>query len=177
MEIKRKAITREDIFKNEQKLIRDITDICQFKRDAFGFIGYELDLEFGQKENELQARFENLSDDENKKFEPGYISRAMITVKRPKTEEEKAEALQQEQENLDLLGGSTDEEATPTDDETAVNDSDAENMQSVAFTRVMLVRCYKSFWTEWVNLGDDLAQLEADLDEFFEVLSQKADKN
>ena len=167
MEIKRKHITREDIFKNEQKLVNDITDICQFKRDAFEAIGYELELEFGQKENEHQARFENLSDDESKKFEPGYISRAVITVNRPKTEEEKAEALKQEEENLELLG---DEETQS--DETA-SDSEAESKHAVAFTRVMLVRCYKSFWTEWVNIGDDLAQLEADLDEFLEVLSEK----
>ena len=41
----------------------------------------------------------------------------------------------------------------------------------------MLVRAYKSFWTEWISLGDDLDQLEADLDEFIEALSAKQDQN
>jgi hypothetical protein len=39
----------------------------------------------------------------------------------------------------------------------------------------MLVRAYKSFWTEWISLDGDLEQLRADLDEFYEVLSAQSE--
>ena len=174
MEIKRKKITQEEIFATEQKLSQNITQICNLKNSAFLAIGYELDLEFGQKENEHQSQFEIFSQNENKKFDPGYVSRAMITVKRQKTEEEKqADRLQQE-ENLRLIENCENGQETEqlNNDET-LRLAEDEEKRSVAFTRVMLVRSYKSFWTEWVSLGEDLGQLEADLDEFLEVLTQK----
>ena len=164
MEIKRKKITQAEIFKTEQKFVTDITDICQYRDGDFHAIGYELVLEFGQKDSEYQKQFDALSDDATKKFEPGYVSRAIITVKRQKTEEEKQEEHRADAEIRDMLNiTETEEDATTEDDD----------KRSVAFTRVMLVRAYKSFWTEWVSLGGDLEQLKADLDEFFEVLASK----
>lgn len=166
MEIKRKKITREEIFKSEQKFAKEISDICQYKDADFHTIGYELELEFGQKENEHQSKFDVFSDNEDKKYDSGYISRAMITVKRKKTKEEQMEELRLESENRALIDAT--EDTDPSDEE-------KEDKRSVAFTRVMLVRAYKSFWTEWISLTDDLTQLQTDLDEFFEVLSQKQD--
>lgn len=169
MEIKRKKITQAEIFKTEQKFVTDITDICQYRDGDFRAIGYELVLEFGQKDSEYERQFELLSDDATKKFAPGYVSRAIITVKRQKTEEEKQEELREESEIRDMLNiTETEEDTTATTEE--------DDKRSVAFTRVMLVRTYKSFWTEWVSLGGDLEQLKADLDEFFEVLSSKAEE-
>ena len=169
MEIKRKKITQAEIFKTEQKFVTDITDICQYRDGDFRSIGYELVLEFGQKDSEYERQFESLSDDATKKFAPGYVSRAIITVKRQKTEEEKQEELREESEIRDMLNiTETEEDTTATTEE--------DDKRSVAFTRVMLVRTYKSFWTEWVSLGGDLEQLKADLDEFFEVLSSKAEE-
>ena len=169
MEIKRKKITQAEIFKTEQKFVTDITDICQYRDGDFRAIGYELVLEFGQKDSEYERQFELLSDDATKKFAPGYVSRAIITVKRQKTEEEKQEELREESEIRDMLNiTETEEDTTATTEE--------DDKRSVAFTRVMLVRTYKSFWTEWVSLGGDLEQLKADLDEFFEVLSSKVEE-
>lgn len=169
MEIKRKKIAQAEIFKTEQKFVTDITDICQYRDGDFRAIGYELVLEFGQKDSEYERQFELLSDDATKKFAPGYVSRAIITVKRQKTEKEKQEELREESEIRDMLNiTETEEDTTATTEE--------DDKRSVAFTRVMLVRTYKSFWTEWVSLGGDLEQLKADLDEFFEVLSSKAEE-
>ena len=169
MEIKRKKITQEEIFKTEQKFVTDITDVCQYRDGDFRSIGYELVLEFGQKDSEYERQFEALSDDATKKFAPGYVSRAIITVKRQKTEEEKQEELFRDSEIRSMLDiTETTEEAIPTPED--------DDKRSVAFTRVMLVRTYKSFWTEWVSLGGDLEQLRADLDEFFEVLSSKSEE-
>ena len=164
MEIKRKKITQAEIFKNEQKFVTDITEICQYKNADFHAIGYELVLEFGQKDSEYQKQFDALSDDTEKKYESGYVSRAIITVKRQKTEAEKQEELRTESAIRDMLN------ITETEED-AITEEDSK--RSVAFTRVMLVRAYKSFWTEWISLGDDLDQLRADLDEFYEVLSAK----
>jgi hypothetical protein len=98
----------------------------------------------------------------------------MITVKRQKTEEEKqADQLQQE-ENLRLIeNDENDQETEQLNNDETLRRAEDEEKRAVAFTRVMLVRSYKSFWTEWVSLGEDLSQLEADLDEFLEVLTQK----
>ena len=178
MEIKRKKITQEEIFKTEQTLAQNIKGICNYKNDAFLAIGYELELDLGQKENEHQRNFEILSNDESKKFAPGYISRAMITVKRKKTEAEKQEELARKEENLAFIANCEDEKEIEqcSNDET-LRDAEEEEKRSVAFTRVMLVRSYKSFWTEWVNIGEDVDQLEADLDEFLEALAQKQAEN
>lgn len=177
MEIKRKKITREEIFQREQTFASEISDICQSRDSDFRAIGYELELEFGQKANEQQSRFDAFSRDESKKFDPGYVSRAMITVKRQKTEEEKQELLRLEAENRALMenAGDAEESEQLLIDET-LRDAEFENKRSVAFTVVMLVRAYKSFWTEWISLADGLDQLQADLDEFFEVLSKKQEE-
>lgn len=177
MEIKRKKITQAEIFAAEQKAAQEITEICNRKNDEFKNIGYELDLEFGQKENEHQTLFEVFTHDENKKFDPGYISRAMITVKRQKTESEKQEDIARLEENRALIENCENEADIEqlSNDETLRN-AENEEKRSVAFTRVMLVRSYKSFWTEWVNLGEDIGQLESDLDEFLATLIQKQEE-
>ena len=166
MEIKRRKIAQAEIFKTEQKFVTDITKVCQDKNEDFRAIGYELVLEFGQKDSEYERQFEALSDDATKKFESGYVSRAIITVKRQKTEEEKQEELRAESEMRDML------DMTEVTEDAPVS-AEEDDKRSVAFTRVMLVRAYKSFWTEWISLGGDLEQLKADLDEFFEVLSAR----
>ena len=71
----------------------------------------------------------------------------------------------------------TEEEVEQLENDEKFRVSDAELKRSVAFTEVMLVRAYKSFWTEWVCLGDTTAQLEADLDEFLDVLTQRQEEN
>jgi hypothetical protein len=102
----------------------------------------------------------------------------MITVKRLKTEEEKAEALRLESENRAMIEACEDEaEAEQLANDEALRNGEDESKRAVAFTRVMLVRAYKAFWTEWISLGDDLDQLEADLDEFLEALSAKQENN
>jgi hypothetical protein len=178
MEIKRKKITAQEIYAEEQKFAEQVSEICKNKNPDFQEIGYELDLEFGQKENEAQTRFEIFSNDETKKFESGYISRAMITVKRQKTAEELAEDERQIKENQAMIEAcETAEEAEQLENDEILRKSEDESKRSVAFTCAMLVRAYKSFWTEWVCLGDDLTRLEADLDEFLEVLEEKQHEN
>ena len=174
MEIKRKKIKQAEIFQKEQAFANKISEICHERNKDFQALGYELELEFGQKENEHQAHFEVLSNDTDKKFESGYVSRAMITVKRLQTEEEQAESLRLESENRAVIEACEDAtEAEQLQNDETLRNSETESKRSVAFTRVMLVRAYKAFWTEWICLGDDLDQLDADLNEFLEALTER----
>ena len=162
MEIKRKKISIEKIFEAEQTFAGDIKNLCGEKEAAFLSLGYELDLEFSQKDHEDQRIPDVFETEGEKKYESGYVSRAVIKVKRKKTEEELAE---------------NEAEIEQLENDEKLRISDAELKRSVAFTEVMLVRAYKSFWTEWVCLGDSTKQLEADLDEFIEVLTQRQSEN
>lgn len=177
MEIKRKKITTQKIYEEEQKFAEQVMQIYKEKNADFQAIGYELDLEFGQKENEAQKRFEIFSNDEGKKFEAGYLSRAMITVKRLKTEAELAADQRMVEENQAMIEScETEEDTEQLENDEMLPKTEDESKRSIAFTCAMLVRVYKSFWTEWVCLGDDPVRLEADLNEFLEVLQQKQEE-
>ena len=176
MEIKRKKIKAEEIYIAEQKSAEQIKMIFENKKSAFEALGYELTLEFVQKENERQSRFEVFSSEESKKFEAGYISRATITVKRPKTEEELAQDQRLLDETKAIIGNCGESETDSAEGEDFQTAEDT-TKRTVAFTGVMLVRVYKSFWTEWVCLGEETARLEADLDEFLDALEQKQREN
>jgi hypothetical protein len=91
-----------------------------------------------------------------------------------KTEEEQAESLRLESENRAVIEACEDAtEAEQLQNDETLRNSETESKRSVAFTRVMLVRAYKAFWTEWICLGDDLDQLDADLNEFLEALTER----
>jgi len=173
MEIKRKKISAAEIYAAEQKSAEQVKLICENKNSFFRDLGHELVLEFVQKENEAQARFEVFSEDAAKKFESGYLSRAVITVKRKKTEKELEEDRRLLDENRQLLGICETEETDAVENGEIPYGGEDPTKRAVAFTGVMLVRVYKSFWTEWVCLGDELGRLEEDLNEFLEALKQK----
>ena len=76
----------------------------------------------------------------------------------------------------DLKIISDEEEAEQLEHDETLRASDSELKRSVAFTEIMLVRVYKSFWVEYVNIGDDMKELEADLAEFLSVLKEKKEQ-
>ena len=92
MDIKRKKITNEEIFSAEMNRAADIRRVCDEQNPLFAELGYELDLLFGQKEHEAENSF-SVFTEEQKPYEFGYLSRALVTVKRLKTDEEKAEVI------------------------------------------------------------------------------------
>ena len=149
MEIKKKKITLDEIFRKEQELMTSIREVCERKNLAFAGLDYEIDLEFGQKDNENQRIYDVFETESGKKYDSGYISRAMIAA------------------------AATEEEAEQLENDEKLRVSDAELKRSVAFTEVMLVRAYKSFWVEWICIGDGTKQLEDDLQEFYDVLEKK----
>jgi hypothetical protein len=174
MEIKKKKITLDEIFRKEQELMTSIREVCERKNLAFAGLDYEIDLEFGQKDNENQRIYDVFETESGKKYDSGYISRAMIKIKRKKTTEELAEDERLVAENRAMIAAAaTEEEAEQLENDEKLRVSDAELKRSVAFTEVMLVRAYKSFWVEWICIGDGTKQLEDDLQEFYDVLEKK----
>ena len=176
MEIKRKKITNEKIYETEQKLATQIMDFCQSKKAQFEALGYDLELVFGQKENEAQNRYHEYSADENKSYDSGYISHAVISIKRKRTAEEIAEDEAAVAANRALLDAAeSEEEIDQIQNDEELRIADDANKRLAAFTEVMLVRTYKSFWTEWVSLGEGTHELENDLAEFYEKLKAKVE--
>lgn len=175
MEVKRKKITDEEIFETEKKLSERAKELRERYESDFSALGYELELEFGQKEDEAENNYEELSTEENKQFETGYVSHAVLTVKRKKTEEEIVEEERLAEENRAAFeAAETPEEAEQLENDETLRVSEGELKRSVAFTEIMLVRVYKAFWTEWVSLGESLSEAEADLCEFLDSLRQRA---
>ena len=178
MEIKRRKIKNEEIFAQEQDFSKKVKTVCDARSDAFLALGYELDLEFLQKEHEAQRNYDAFVTEGEKKFDAGYVSRAVITVKRKKTEEELAKDKETAEANRAMIeAAETAEEAEQLTNDETLRTADAELKRSVAFTEVMLVRVYKSFWTEWVSYSETTEQLEADLEEFLAVLEEKQAEN
>ena len=152
----------------------DVQAVCEEMKKSFLSIGYELDLEFGQKDHEAQRLYDTFETEGEKKFASGYVSRAMIKIKRKKTEEEIEEENRVIEANRAMIeAAETEAEAEQLENDEKLRIADAELKRSVAFTEVMLVRAYQSFWTEWVCLGENIEQMKADLDEFLDVLTQR----
>lgn len=174
MEIKRKKITNEAIYEAEQKLIGEIRTLCDSKKAQFEELGYDLELVFGQKENEAEIRYKEFDADENKSFYAGYISHAVVSIKRKKTAEELADDEAAMAANRALLDAAeTEEEVDQIQNDEELRVADDANKRLTAFTEIMLVRTYKSFWVEWVCLGEGTHELENDLAEFYEKLAEK----
>ncbi len=174
MEVKRKKLTNDSIYETEQKLVARITEFCDGKKDMFSDLGYDLELVFGQKENEAQFRYGAYTEEEPKSYDAGYISHAVVSIKRKKTAEELAADEEALAQNLALLDAAeTEEEVNEIQNEEELRVADDANKRLIAFTEVMLVRTYKSFWTEWVSLGEGTHELENDLAEFYDKLQKK----
>ncbi len=178
MEIKRKKITNEQIYATEQELIQKLNELLAEKKSNFEALGYELEIVIGQKENEAQHSYAPYLAEADKSFEPGYISHAVINVKRAKTAEELEAEARAEQNNREMLDAAeNEEEMQAIRDEETLRQADDANRRLVAFTELMLARTYKSFWMEWVSLSEGIGETEADLDEFYGKLQEKLSQN
>lgn len=182
MEIKRKLMTDEQISQTEASLIEQVAAVREEYHSKFSDLGYELELEVTSKTDE-DYDFSAL-DPENKNYPVGYISRATLTVKRPKTDEDEkkdgelAETLVEEAEELgaelDTEEAEPEESVQQTSDDEALADADRELKRSIAFTRVMLIRIYRTFWAEKISVCESIEQLCEDLDEFAEHLAKES---
>lgn len=185
MEIKRKTMSDEQILSRQNELIAEVNAVCDGYRDRFSFLGYELNVEIDEKkadEYEFSPLKENVKD-----LVPGYASRATVTVRRPKSEEEiqQDEELEEELEKAESelkekVAESEDGEEYGIDeqlieqkkaDATLAEAEDKLN-RSVAYTQLMLIRIYKAFWVEKLSICENTDELKNDLEEFYEKLAK-----
>lgn len=182
MEIKRKLMSNEKIAETERGLADSISDICEENRRRFEQIGYELELRFEYITDE-DLSYSVLDFDEESKYPIGYVSRATLSIKKPKSEDSEgemkeavtADEIPDETDGDEFRhadGGQTDEEQEKADRTLKI--ADEELKRTVAFTHVMLIRVYKTFWVERVSTTDSIDRLKEDLDEFYVRLSEKS---
>lgn len=188
MEISRKKISDEEIYEREKELAEEAVSISENFKEKFSDIGYELETEFSREnENLTKTKQQELSElsvlTDRCEYSDGYISNVKITVKRPRTESDEELYESEEEELLAIeqtasLDADGDDES---DSEQRKNDimlarSKRELERSVAFTTLFLARVYKTFWHETVSISDNAKEIEKDLSEFFEKLSEKREE-
>lgn len=159
MEIKRKKLSTADILEAEKVLTGELAELVASLEGDFHDLGYELVTELQQKENAEFGDYELLTEGEDKTYPVNYLSRALITVRR-ETKEETAEPEETVEEE--------------TAEEETLRNAEEKLERTVAFTELMLVRTYKSFWVEWVSISDSTDVVREDLSEFLTVLREKA---
>lgn len=174
MEISHKKITNEEIHAKEKQLAEEVKAVVSEYESKFEGIGYVLETEFLRDSDdgsltpeEREAIRSSKIEEEEGIYENGYSSHVKITVKRPKTEEAEAEEPETEEEL-------SEEEAELRENEKTLEQAKREMERSVAFTSMMFVRVYKTFWVEKVSIETNTDAVKADLQEFFDVLEAKA---
>lgn len=164
MDISLKKITVEQIIAKESEILGKIKEIKEKYDGVFAGLGCEIEVDFGCM-GEYDDEFSDI-DGAPERYVPGYFSRANFAVKRIKTDDAPAADFVPSE-------GETEEEAEA---EREALTAQAERDRTVAYTEIMMIRIYKSFWTEKVTFCDDLSPLEADFEEFAEKLREKEEE-
>ena len=182
MEISRKKITDEKIYESEKKLMESSLEIITDFEGKFSEIGYVLETEFLRDndssditpEEKTAVRSSKIAEEPGA-YANGYSSHVKITVKLKKTAED-IEAENAENEVIEASETLSEEEAEQLRNEKEAAQAQRELKRSVAFTTMMFVRVYKTFWRETISISENTDEIKADLEEFFEVLEAKAGK-
>ncbi len=178
MEFSRKKITSEAIYAEEKRLAAEIDAIAAEYESKFEKIGYVLEKEFirdndsagltpEEREEVRKTGFEEAAG----VYEMGYSSIAKITVKHAKTAEDLAAEAKEAEEPDETLPA---EERELLENERTLEKAKREQARSVAFTTMMLARVYKTFWRETVSISESTDEVRADMEEFYNVLLEKA---
>lgn len=165
MDISRKNLTTEQIVAKEAEILEKIKEIKEKYDAVFAELGCEIEADYGCM-GEYDDEFSDI-DGAEERYVPGYFSRANFAVKRIETDDAPAD------ENFTPADGETEEEAEA---ERAALEAQSERDRTVAYTEIMIMRIYKSFWTEKVTFCDDVSALEADFSEFAEKLREREEK-
>lgn len=178
MEISRKKITNEEIFEKESALAKDIKKLVSDAEEKFSALGYELETEFlrdndgaGMTDEEKAALRDSDINEAPADYENGYSSHVKITVKHKKTEEDILPEAEENAVEEEIL---SEEEAENLRSEKEMEHAAKELKRSVAFTTMMLVRVYKTFWREVVSVSDNADEINSDIEEFYSVLEAKS---
>lgn len=161
MDISLKKLTVDDVIAKENEILGKIREIKEKYDAVFAELGCEIEADY-VKHGEYDDEFSDI-DENPDNYVVGYFSRANFAVKRIKTDDALAA-------DFVPAEGETEEEAEA---EREALTAQAERDRTVAYTEIMIIRIYKSFWTEKVTFCDDVSTLEADFEEFAEKLREK----
>lgn len=164
MDISLKKLTVDDVIAKESEILGKIREIKEKYDAVFAELGCEIEADY-VKRGEYDDEFSDI-DGNPENYVSGYFSRAHFAVKRIKTDDAPVA-------DFVPTEGETEEEAEA---EREALSAQTERDRTVAYTEVMVIRIYKSFWTEKVTFCDDLSTLEADFEEFAEKLREKEEK-
>ena len=165
MDISRKNLTTEQIVAKEAEILGKIEQIKEKYDAVFAELGCEIEADYGCM-GEYDDDFSDI-DGAPKRYVPGSFSRANFAIKKIAADNTPADA------DFTPEEGETEEEIEAERD---ALEAQAERDRTVAYTEIMIIRIYKSFWTEKVTLCDDVSALEADFEEFAEKLREKEEK-
>ncbi len=164
MDISLKKLTVDDVIAKENEILGKIREIKEKYDAVFAELGCEIEADY-VKRGEYDDEFSDI-DENPDNYVVGYFSRANFAVKRIKTDDAPAA-------DFVPAEGETEDEAEA---EREALTAQAERDRTVAYTEIMIIRIYKSFWTEKVTFCDDLSTLEADFEEFAEKLREKEEE-
>lgn len=161
MEISRKNISTADIISKEKDIVEQIKAVKEKFDPIFEALDCELSAEYLCRGEFDDGYYEMNFNDEN--YVDGYVSRANFTVKRKFKDGEP---------NIEL------DDDYETEEEREIAEgalrAQAEREREIAYTEIMILRIYKTFWVERVSFGGDVETLEADLEEFADKIRECA---
>lgn len=168
MEYKRKTLSNDDIQNLEKQKIEQIDSIVEVYKEKFA----SLNLDLVNKYVYMSSQDDNYKDldlEKERNYSSEYICQARITIEKHK--ETKEESSEENQEQIESTEETLEQEVEESSEEIRGDESFEETKakpdDALAFTDVMVLRVYKSFFTEFVSLLDDFEQLKLDLEEFY----------
>lgn len=165
MEISRKKISTEEIIAKESDILEKIKEVKERYDAPFAEYGCEICAEY-VKIGEYDDEYSEIDFDENN-YVSGYVSRANFAIKKIV-----ADPVEDDEEPADEESDDLSEEDKRV--EKAARKAQAELERTVAYTEVMIVRVYKTFWKETVSICDNVETLESDFNEFLGKLKEMA---
>ena len=206
MEQRRRKLTDADIKAIEEQKINEIKEITNEYEKPFESIGHYLVTKFIVSTSD-NPKYEDYDLEKDYNYSSEYVCQARITVERDKTqkdlleeeeieEEDKALLYSDEKDNEEEVEEETavveeteaveevnDEEEVRVDDEETNEKDDSlitasnSNRKVEAFSEVLILKIYKSFFMETVVTLDDYNQLKSDLEEFYNHFSVDGETN
>lgn len=162
MDVSRKNFTTEQLIEKEKEIIEQIKEIKEKYDGVFAGLGCEIEAEY-VKRGEYDDEFSDI-DFAPENYVNGYVSRANFVIKKIKTDDSAPDADYVPEE------GETTEETAAARQALVAQD---ELERTVAYTEIMIMRIYKSFWVEKVTLCEKVSPIDDDLSEFAEKLKEE----
>lgn len=179
MEYKKKKMSYDDIKALEMTKIEEIGQIADEYVGKFADIGYKFVIKMMVLESS-DPNYKELDLNVDRDYSSDYVSQYRFTVETPFSDEDLKNMEEIKEENEKIVDSELDEteiDESPVDEETEIcepNDKcETEKTKAKAFLDYFIMRVYKSFFIEYIEVPDDYEQLKSDLEEFYNHFSSE----